>query len=147
MAYNILALKDLAELKTRRGTSANNSMATIMGPNFPTTQAYSVYVWNDSDVSTPDDDNVVQPTVGSPIGRWLKVPLDTSAVNLSVFYTKLDLSTAGNATVVSENVTGLSTVATTGSYTDLSNKPTIPAAQIQSDWNQTTTSSLDYIKK
>jgi hypothetical protein len=33
-----------------------------------------------------------------------------------------------------------------GSYTDLTNKPTIPAAQIQSDWNQTTTSALDYIK-
>ena len=33
-----------------------------------------------------------------------------------------------------------------GSYVDLTNKPTIPAAQIQSDWNQTTTSALDYIK-
>ena len=33
-----------------------------------------------------------------------------------------------------------------GSYTDLTNKPTIPAAQIQSDWDQTTTSALDYIK-
>jgi hypothetical protein len=29
----------------------------------------------------------------------------------------------------------LAAVATTGSYTDLSNKPTIPAAQIQTDWN------------
>ena len=40
----------------------------------------------------------------------------------------------------------LATVATTGSYNDLSNKPTIPAAQIQSDWNQTNTSAVDYIK-
>lgn len=30
---------------------------------------------------------------------------------------------------------GLATVATSGSYTDLSNKPTIPAAQVNSDWN------------
>lgn len=30
------------------------------------------------------------------------------------------------------------TVATTGSYTDLINKPTIPAAQVNSDWNATT---------
>ena len=47
------------------------------------------------------------------------------------------------------NVTGkptFATVATTGSYTDLINKPTIPAAQIQSDWNQTNNASLDYIK-
>ena len=29
----------------------------------------------------------------------------------------------------------LATVATTGSYTDLSNTPTIPAAQVNSDWN------------
>ena len=33
-----------------------------------------------------------------------------------------------------------------GSYSDLTNKPTIPAAQIQADWDQTTTSALDYIK-
>lgn len=33
-----------------------------------------------------------------------------------------------------------------GNYNDLSNKPTIPAAQIQADWNQTTTNALDYIK-
>ena len=31
----------------------------------------------------------------------------------------------------------LATVATTGSYTDLINKPTIPAAQVNSDWNAT----------
>ena len=31
----------------------------------------------------------------------------------------------------------LATVATTGSYNDLMNKPTIPAAQVQSDWNAT----------
>lgn len=40
----------------------------------------------------------------------------------------------------------LATVATTGSYNDLSDKPTIPAAQIQSDWNQATTTAKDYIK-
>jgi hypothetical protein len=36
------------------------------------------------------------------------------------------------------NLTGkpsFSTVATSGSYADLSNKPTIPAAQVNSDWN------------
>lgn len=31
----------------------------------------------------------------------------------------------------------LATVATSGSYNDLSNKPTIPAAQVNSDWNAT----------
>ena len=40
----------------------------------------------------------------------------------------------------------LATVATSGSYNDLTNKPTIPAAQIQSNWTQTNTSAKDYIK-
>ena len=33
------------------------------------------------------------------------------------------------------NTSSLATVATSGSYSDLSNKPTIPAAQVNSDWN------------
>ena len=40
----------------------------------------------------------------------------------------------------------LATVATSGSYADLTNKPTIPNAQIQSDWNQSTDTALDFIK-
>lgn len=36
-----------------------------------------------------------------------------------------------------KNKPTLATVATSGSYTDLSNKPTIPAAQVNSDWNAT----------
>jgi len=40
----------------------------------------------------------------------------------------------------------LATVATSGDYDDLVNKPTIPAAQIQSDWNQSDNSAADYIK-
>jgi len=40
------------------------------------------------------------------------------------------------------------TTAWTGtySYNDLTDKPTLPAAQIQSDWNQTTDTALDFIK-
>ena len=45
-----------------------------------------------------------------------------------------------------KNKPALAAVAISGSYTDLSNKPTIPAAQIQSDWNQATNTSLDFIK-
>lgn len=50
------------------------------------------------------------------------------------------------ANIIAKIKAKLATVATTGSYNDLSNKPSIPAAQIQSDWNQTTTTALDYIK-
>ena len=42
----------------------------------------------------------------------------------------------GNSTVdVYGTIVNLSDVATTGSYNDLNDKPTIPAAQVQSDWN------------
>ena len=43
---------------------------------------------------------------------------------------------AAGATAVQPN--DLAAVATSGSYNDLTNKPTIPAAQVQSDWNATT---------
>lgn len=51
-----------------------------------------------------------------------------------------------SALSVKANSADLATVATTGSYNDLTNKPTIPAAQIQSDWNQSDNSAADYIK-
>ena len=38
------------------------------------------------------------------------------------------------------------TVATSGDYDDLIDKPSIPAAQIASDWNQTNPLALDFIK-
>lgn len=37
-------------------------------------------------------------------------------------------------------------VAFSGDYTDLTNTPTIPAAPVQSNWNETNTSSLAYIQ-
>ena len=44
-----------------------------------------------------------------------------------------------------KNKPELATVATTGDYDDLQNKPTIPAAPVQSDWNESDTTSLAYI--
>lgn len=43
--------------------------------------------------------------------------------------------TATNIGIAAGAVSGLSSVATSGSYNDLSNKPGIPAAQVNSDWN------------
>lgn len=40
----------------------------------------------------------------------------------------------------------LAEVATTGSYDDLTNKPTIPAAQVQSDWSESDSSAVSYIQ-
>ena len=61
----------------------------------------------------------------------ISIPL-TDIFDPSNYYTKSEVDTAlaGKASTSS-----LSTVATTGSYNDLTNKPTIPAAQVNSDWN------------
>ena len=40
----------------------------------------------------------------------------------------------------------LATVATSGDYDDLTNKPTIPAAQVQANWNESDSSSKAYIQ-
>lgn len=150
MAYSVIALKDLAELKSRRGTPANTTLATILGLNFPVVEAYTVYVWDDTSMATPDDNHIVQPTIGGiTTGRWYKVDLDTvpqinsdwnSITGVAQILNKPVLSTiaiSGNY----NDLTGkpaLSTVATTNLYSDLSGKPTIPAAQVSSDWNATT---------
>ena len=44
------------------------------------------------------------------------------------------------------NTADISAVGFSNDYDDLDNKPTIPAAQIQSDWNQSNNTALDYIK-
>lgn len=70
---------------------------------------------------------------------------DITSWNNKVSNVQSDWNAAtGNAVIL--NKPTLATVATSGSYNDLSNKPTIPDAQIQSNWNQTTTTAKDYIK-
>lgn len=44
------------------------------------------------------------------------------------------------------DITSISAVGFSNDYNDLDNKPTIPAAQIQSDWNQSNNAALDFIK-
>jgi hypothetical protein len=43
------------------------------------------------------------------------------------------------------NVDGLATVATSGDYADLANKPEIPAAQVQSNWTESDDTSMAFI--
>jgi hypothetical protein len=65
-------------------------------------------------------------------------PPVSAGVFLSFDGTNFNWTTPGaSSTIAASQVTGLATVATTGSYTDLINTPTIPAAQVNSDWNAT----------
>ena len=59
---------------------------------------------------------------------------------------KANASQVDDALALKANSADLATVATTGDYDDLLNKPTIPAAQVQSDYAQADNTQVDYIK-
>lgn len=77
---------------------------------------------------------------------YTKSEVDT-ALNLkadkSTTYTKTQVDTALSTKA---NTADLATVATTGDYDDLINTPSIPAAQVQSDYAQADNTQVDYIK-
>lgn len=101
-----------------------------------------VKVWNGtksqySGVGTPD-----QHTIYNIIDDDQRANIDLSnlsATGTAKFQSPIsDLSTirsGASAGATAVQPASLAAVATSGSYTDLSNKPTIPAAQINSDWN------------
>jgi hypothetical protein len=64
----------------------------------------------------------------------------------SITGTLSDQTDLSNALGAKEAHSALATVAESGSYSDLTSKPSIPAAQIQSDWNEANNALLDFIK-
>ena len=95
---------------------------------------------------------------------YTKTQVDTalsSKANAADVYTKSQVDTALSAKVNTADLATVATsgdyddlidkpslaaVATTGDYDDLTNKPTIPAAQVQSDYAQSDNTKVDYIK-
>ena len=69
-------------------------------------------------------------------GKLLK---DGGALGTAAFSASTAFATAVQGSLADSAVQpgDLATVATTGSYNDLSSKPTIPAAQVNTDWNAT----------
>ena len=81
--------------------------------------------------------------------RFIPVALsDIHPCKITFALQKIPVDSSGGIVDWSDvtNKPNFATVATSGSYTDLSNTPTIPAAQIQSNWTQSDSSKLDYIK-
>ena len=77
---------------------------------------------------------------------YTKTQTDTllnGKADISTTYTKTEVD---NELALKANSSDLATVATTGDYDDLINKPTIPAAQVQSDYTQADPTAVDYIK-
>lgn len=78
-------------------------------------------------------------TTGSTNGTLNVDGTDVSVYGLgtAAYTSSTDYATSAQGTLASTAVQpgDLATVATTGDYTDLINTPTIPAAQVNSDWN------------
>ena len=103
--------------------SASGAMLWTQHPVFPQGGGGSEYDGDVSDATatfTKDDGDTSEMSSGS---------------TLKVLFTK-----------ISKFFAGLKRVAFTGSYNDLEDTPTIPAAQVQSDWNEANNTKADYIK-
>ena len=76
----------------------------------------------------------------------IKVRIPTFApTNSSYLYTMVD-GNIGVATYIDWSDVANKPTLFNGDYNSLTNRPTIPAAQIQADWNQVTNTALDFIK-
>ena len=94
----------------------------------PGTDAYDLYQWINDDWRKLDLDIKLYQETGTGTDGAMTQKATTDALE-----DKADKSS-------------LAKVATSGSYADLDNQPTIPDAQIQSDWEQSNTNAKDYIK-
>lgn len=98
-----------------------------------------IAVWNGSELRTLSKGSVCSLIDASPVGHTHNYAGLASGQSAGGKAASAAVADSANA-VAWANVSGkpsFATVATSGSYTDLSNKPTIPAAQVQTDWNAT----------
>lgn len=134
---------------TRGVAIGNNAIATkensiALGPNAKTTRIGEVNIGADTSGRGYNSTNYrVLGGVHDPIDaqdaatkNYVDTHIPTVPTNVSAFtndagYITNTVNDLTNYTLTSN----LATVATSGSYNDLTNKPTIPAAQVNSDWN------------
>lgn len=82
------------------------------------------------DVTSSDNGKVLKASHDGTIGTY-SWQNETQFTQVQADWTEAD----NTAVDYIKNKPNLAAVATSGSYNDLSNKPTIPAAQVNSDWN------------
>lgn len=148
-------VEELASFDPRPRVSANPSTTTSTLSSIKIgSRSYAVqsgYVKPSSGIPKTDLASDVQTSLGKADAAQ---PLLVSGTNIKTINNESILG-SGNITIQGggastwdeiEGKPNFAEVATSGSYNDLTNKPTIPDAQIQSDWNQSTTTAKDYIK-
>lgn len=95
--------------------------------------------WLDAGVAIDINDNNINVRVDET-----SINIDSNNKLCVVDYNSIKQWAEAWATAVQAN--DLATVAMSGNYCDLINKPEIPSAQVQSDWGQTNINLPDYIK-
>lgn len=126
---------DLAQ-EAQRALSAETALDTkINGKQNQLTAGTGISIQND----------VISVTATSPtVDAYTKAESDAKFATITNFNAH-----SGNTNIhvtASEKSTWNNKSDFSGNYNDLTNKPTIPAEQIQSDWNQTNAASKDFIK-
>ena len=104
--------------------------------------------YDHSQTTSGNPHNVTKSDVG--LGNVPNVTTDNQTPTVTEASTRANLASGDTLKTIIGKIkkffSDLKTVAFTGSYNDLTDKPTIPSGQIQSDWTQTNTSAVDYIK-
>lgn len=117
--------------RDNQATTSNQGIASI--------ESWHIY----GDDSWSRTSKPVAPLVAA--GTGMSVSYSNTARKVTIGVTSA-ISTGAAAGSTAVQPSDLATVATSGSYTDLSNTPTIPDAQVQSDWSQSDSTAVDYIK-
>lgn len=100
-----------------------------------------------SGTPTIGDGTLILQENGASLGSFSANTTQTTTVDIAVPTKTSDLTNDGSDnTSTYVEADELATVATTGNYSDLNGAPTIPAAQVQSDWTQSDSNEVDYIK-
>ena len=110
------------------------------------------YNWNTahahSQLTSGNPHNVTKSDVG--LGNVPNVATDNQTPTVTEATQRDNIANGDNLKTIIGKIkkffTDLKTVAFTGSYNDLLDKPSIPSGQIQSDWEQTDSAEVDYIK-
>jgi len=122
MSYSsIVTCATLSQMKAEAPTGSY--ILCLLGNDYPAVESLRFYDFDFASTASADDNLVVATNVSgySTMGRWLKVDFDV-APQVNADWT----ASSGPSMVL--NKPTLATVAVSGSYNDLSNTPTIPAA-------------------
>lgn len=153
-AYFIGTFNSVAELEAYSGTLTNNDYAFVQTTDSAGNTLFDRYKWNGTQWLFEYELNNSSFTAE----QWAAVNSGITSSDVALIATSLQPN--DNITQLTNNVgyitssalspyvlsSSLATVATSGDYNDLSNLPTIPAAQVQSNWTQSNTLAVDYIK-